>query len=211
MKLNRSAPGDSNGQTDEDKAGFLELFRTLDNAYENAVSHKAANPDSETADLLLENASIRLSSRILSAMNQAPCRQRDPGTIGARTEKCSLDDESIHLRDLTDVLSYAANSLQQLATSMAPRDVTQTLEIARIRSMEHLYRMTFAISKAHFDPSQSGSYFQVAHEQLTLARNSLQAESDLCACSSKGYSGRLLELSEVDQLLSQVNPDSTRQ
>lgn len=200
----------SDAQTaDPDNTAFRELVRTLDNAYENAVTHKAKNLDFEAADLLLENASIRLSSRMLSAMIQGSCHRDDSGTVGAGSGNCTMDDESVHLTDLTDLLSYAANRLQQIAASSSPRNAMETLQIARIRSMGHLYRMTFAISKAHFDTSQSSVYFHAAREQLTLARNSLQTESDLCACASKGYGGRLLELSAVDQLLSHVQTDDT--
>lgn len=210
MTANLRARGVSDAQTTGgENTAFRELVRTLDNAYENAVTHKAASSDIESADLLLENASILLSSRMLSAMTQGPCHGDEAGTIEAGTSKCALDDESVRLRDLTDMLSYAANRLEQLAASAGPRDTTETLPFARIRSMEHLYRMTFAISKAHFDPSQSTVYFRAAREQLILARSSLQNESSLCACSSKGYSDRLLELSGVDQLLGRIQPTNT--
>ena len=209
MMANRDVPGESNSQTrDADNSAFVELVRTLDNAYQNAVTHQAANRDSETADLLLENASIRLSSRMLSAMTQNSCHLDDTGTVGADTVKCALDDESVHLRDLTDMLSYAADRLQQLATSMGTPDTTR--EIARISSLEHLYRMTFAISKAHFDPSQCGVYFEAARQQLRLARQSIQTESKLCACTSKGLGVRLGELSKVDHLLSQLDTHNPR-
>jgi hypothetical protein len=67
VMLNRSVRCESDSQTtDADNRALVQLVRTLDNAYRNAVTHETANPDSETADLLLENASIRLPSRMLS-------------------------------------------------------------------------------------------------------------------------------------------------
>lgn len=75
---------------------------------------------------------------------------------------CVLDDESVGLKGLTDMLSYAAFRLENLGRSAPPVDGTngqRALVLARIGSMEHLYRMAFSLSRIYLDRSQSGVYF----------------------------------------------------
>jgi len=184
--------------SDSEDRSLTDLVRTLGDAYGNALKHDTTNPGSVTTDLLLENASIRLSSRILGAITT--CQPADkPDTNSAPT--CDLQDES-DLKNLTDMLSYAASQLQRIGRSAGVRDSAETLATARVHSMEHLYRMTFAISKAYLDRSQSPAYLGAAHEQLALARNHIQDEENLCACASQDYSVRLRKLSELDDRLS---------
>jgi hypothetical protein len=192
------APGDDN-------ADVPDLIRTLQNAYRNAVKRDTANPDSEATDLLLENASIRLSSRILSAITTDACTSNDSETTGS-DDACSLDHESldhqsIDLRSLTNVLSYAASQLQRIGASAGASNGIETMETARLRSLEHVYRMTFAFSKAYLDRSQGHAYLEAAHQQLELARQHIQDEKDLCTCGSKGYGDDLLELFELSDHL----------
>jgi hypothetical protein len=188
-----------------DNADVSDLIRTLQNADSNAIKHDTANPEPEEMDLLLENASIRLSSRILSAITTDACTSNEPETAGS-DDACaldheSIDHESIDLRSLTTVLSYAAGQLQRIGASAGGGNGTETLENARVRSLEHLYRMTFALSKAYLDRSQSNAYLQAAYQQLELARQLIQDEKDLCSCSSKGYGNDLLELFELSDHL----------
>jgi hypothetical protein len=195
---------DSNGQQTESGGNDLgELVRTLGNAYANAITHGAAHADSEDTDLQLEAASIRLSSRIVSEFTTEACRPADRGTGRAVAGgECTFEDEAVSLRGLTDMLSYAAARLQGIGASSGPR--ISPLEVARIRSMEHLYRMTFAVSSAYLDRSQSGIYLVAAREELKFARKHIQLERDLCHCSPRGYTARLLELSDLDERLKQV-------
>jgi hypothetical protein len=186
-----------------DNSDVPDLIRTLQNAYGNAIKHDTANPDSEAMDLRLENASIRLSSRILSAIATDACTSNESKRAGS-DDACSLDDEARDLRSLTDVLSYAASQLGRVGASTGGSKGTETLESARVHSLEHLYRMTFAFSQAYLDRSQSPAYLEAAHEQLELARPHIQHEKDLCACGSKGYSDDLLELFELSDRLGLV-------
>lgn len=184
---------------DNDSRVLIDLVRTLENAYGNAIKHATANSDSEATDLLLENASIRLSFRILLAITADSCPSGEPQPTGAAA--CPLDDESLGLKNLTDMLSYAASRLQRFRRSADVGTEARTPQTTRAQSMEHLYRMTFAISKAYMDRSQSHVYLEAAHEQLDLARKSIQAEKNLCACSAEEYSVRLLKLSELEDRL----------
>jgi len=196
--------------SDSDNADVPDLIRTLQNAYGNAIKHQTANPDSEAMDLVLENASIRLSSRILSAITTAACTSNESATAGSDSA-CFLDHESPELRSLTDVLSYAASQLERVGASTDRSQGVETLETARVQSLEHLYRMTFAFSKAYLDRSQSSAYLEAAHEQLELARQHILDEKNLSAPSSKGYGDDLLELFELGDHLSLARtPGDTR-
>jgi hypothetical protein len=198
------------------------LIQTLDNAYNNAVKRDTANPDSAASDLLLENASIQLSSRILFEVTIGSCRLDESGSDdsgkdeGDAAGRCALNDDSVDLKDLTDLLSNAANYLQRLGSTTSSDNSANTPALARIRSMEHLYRMTFAFSKAYLDRSQSGVYFQAAREELRIARQQIQTEQglldhDIGGRNSEGYGAQLLELSNIDERLSQINTGHSQQ
>jgi hypothetical protein len=214
---------DLNDQSETQSSGkenteLPDLIRTLQNAYGNAMKHDTANPDSEATDLLLENAAIRLSSRILSAITSNTCTSNDSETTDSETtdlettdlektdsgDACSLDHESVDLRNLTDNLSYAASQLERVSASAGRSGRSDGAETARVQSLEHLYRMTFVLSKAYLDRSQSQAYLAAAHQQLELARRHIQHEDekDLCAGTSKGCGVDLLELSELSNRLS---------
>jgi len=127
------------------------------------------------------------------------------GTAAGRN--CVLDNESVGLRDLTDVLSQSAYGLANLTKSAPPADGTngqRALVMARIGSLEHLCRMVFALSRIHLDRSQSGVYLGAAHEQLTLARKQMETERSLCACSDREYTARLREMSELEDRLKEM-------
>jgi hypothetical protein len=112
----------------------LEFFNSHDNlrqlaynladAYGNALMHDAPDADLEAKDLLLESASIRLSSRMLYEITKGSC-QPNEHAIGALADRtCALDDESVGLRGLTDMLSHAAYRLENLGRSAPPADGT---------------------------------------------------------------------------------------
>jgi hypothetical protein len=110
--------------------------------------HNAPNvdiADLEAKDLLLESASIRFSSRMLYEITKGSCQPDEHAAIGALADRtCVLDDESVGLKGLTDMLSYAASRLENLGRSAPPVDGTngqRALIVARIGSMEHLYRI----------------------------------------------------------------------
>lgn len=203
-----SSLSDTNAQngpqtSDGDNAEVSDLIRILQNAYGNAIKHDTANPDSKATDFLLERASIRLSARILSAISTDACTSNEPDTVGD-DDSCFLAHESLDLRNLTNILSYAARQLDRVGVSTGGSKRIETSETARAQSLEHLYRMTFALSKAYLDPSQSHAYLEAAHEQLEHARQHIQDENALCACSSKRHSDDLFELSELSDRLSLV-------
>jgi hypothetical protein len=189
-----------------------QLVRVLGLANENSLMHDKANADLEETDLLLENAAIRLSSRIAYEITRGSCRSASaaPETLADRS--CVLDDETIGLRGLTDMLSYAAYRLQRLGTSAAANasDNRRGLVAARIRSIEHLYRMVFALSKSYLDRPQGAVYLEAAHHQLRLAREQMEIESGLCDCSSSGYATRLTELSQLDDRLAEFEAETIR-
>jgi hypothetical protein len=86
----------------------------------------------------------------------------------------------------------------------------RALVVARIGSLEHLYRMVFAISRIYLDRSQSGVYLEAAREQLRLARKHLEMERSLCACSDHEHTARLHELSELEDQLKDMRDNIAR-
>ena len=111
------------------------------------------------------------------------------------------------------MLSYAAFRLENLGRSATPVDGTngqRALVLARIGSMEHLYRMTFALSRIYLNRSQSGVYLGAAREQLRLARKHMDIERSLCACSEHEQTARLQELSELENQLKDMREDVGR-
>src|SRR5580658_984529 len=190
---------------------FRQLANVLADAYGNALMHDASNADLEAKDLLLETASIRFSSRMLYEITKGSCQLDEDAAIGSSpNQTCVLDDESVDLKGLTDMLSYAAFRLENLGRSLPPADRTngqRALVVARMGSMEHLYRMVFALSRIHLDAAQSGVYLDVAREQLTLARKHMEIERSLCACSNDEYAAQLQELSELGDQLKNMRKD----
>ncbi len=63
--------------------------------------------------------------------------------------------------------------------------------------MEHLYRVVFAVTKAHLDRLQRHTYLEAAQEQLALAREHVEAERSLCQCNAASYASRLQQLSAL--------------
>lgn len=140
-----------------------------------------------------------------------PDEHAAPGALPDRT--CVLDDESVGLKGLTDMLSYAAYRLKNLGRSAPPVDGTngqRALVVARIGSLEHLYRMVFAISRIYLDRLQSGVYLEAAREQLRLARKHLEIERSLCAFSDHERTARLHELSELEDQLKDMRDNIAR-
>jgi hypothetical protein len=191
-----------------------QLANVRADAYGNALMHDASNADLEAKDLLLETASIRFSSRVLYEITRGPCQPDKHAAIGALANRtCVLDDESVGLRGLTDMLSYAAFRLENLGRSAPPADGTngqRALAVARMGSMAHLYRMVFALSRVYLDASQSDVYLEAAREQLRLARKHMEIERSLCACSNHEYATQLQELSELGDQLKDMREDVAR-
>jgi hypothetical protein len=211
---NSSMDDHNNSSNDDDNNDLRQLAHILAGAYGNALMHDTPNANLEAKDLLLESASIRFSSRMLYEITKGSCRPDEHADIGGvANPTCVLDDESVGLRGLIDMLSYAAYRLGNQRWSAAPADGKngpRALVVARIGSMEHLYRMVFALSKIYLDRSQSGRYLQATHEQLRLARNHMEIERGLCACSDHEYAARLLELSELEDRLEHMPDDTAR-
>jgi hypothetical protein len=204
--MNTNNSYDNGNDTDN----LRQLAHTLANAYGNALMHETPDTDTEAMDLRLEKTSIRFSSHMLYEISKGHCQSDEHPDGGATADRtCVLDDESIGLRGLTDMLSYAAYQLEKLERSSPqgsapPADGTKTkraLVAARIGSLEHLYRMVVALSRIHFDQSQGGVYLAAAREQLGLARRLMENERTLCACSDRGYTAQLMELSQLDNQL----------
>lgn len=196
-----------------DDNDLRQLAHILADAYRNALMHDTPNADLEAADLRLESAAIRLSSRLLYEITKGSCQSEHAaiGTVADRT--CVLDNESLGLRGLTDMLSHAAGRLESLGRSAPPADSTsgqRALLRARIKSMEHLYRMVFAISRIYLDRSQSAVYLEAAREHLRWARKHMEIERSLCACSDHEYTARLQELSKIEDRLKEVRDDAAR-
>ena len=200
--------------SNSDINNLRQLAHILADAYENALMHDSSNADLEAKDLVLESASIRFSSRMLYEITKGSCRPDEhaaPGALADRT--CVLDDESVGLKGLTDMLSYAAFRLENLGRSAPPVDGTngqRALVLARIGSMEHLYRMAVSLSRIYLDRSQSGVYLEAAREQLRLARKRMEIERSLCACSDHEHTARLQELSELEDQLKDMRDDVVR-
>ena len=208
----------SRGHTMNDSNSDINNLRhfahILADAYENALMHDSSNADLEAKDLVLESASIRFSSRMLYEITKGSCQPDEHAAPGALADHtCVLDDESVGLQGLTDMLSYAAFRLENLGRSAPPVDGTngqRALVLARIGSMEHLYRMAFSLSRIYLDRSQSGVYLEAAREQLRLARKHMEIERSLCACSDHEHTARMQELSELEDQLKHMRNDFAR-
>jgi hypothetical protein len=208
---NCSGDRSMSGQSTSENNDMRELVHPLTLAYENALAHDTPNPDPDVRDLLLESASIRLSSRIAYEVTQGACSLESPG--GETDSACVLDDESIDLRSLTDMLSYAASRLENLARSSLQTEGKagrRDLVAARIGSMQHLYRLVFALSRVYLDRSQSDVYVDAARHELRLARQHMENERSLCACGSGVYAAQLRELSHLDDTLKGMAGPTTR-
>ncbi len=187
------------------------VAQTLGEAYENALNHETLSQEAPGAELgeadsLLENAAIRFSSRVLYEMARGSCQQYQAVSMETGN-RCILQDESVGLSALSDTLSSAASRLESLRRSLPAATLTAgppDLVRARVGSLEHLYRMAFAVSRMYLDRSQSGAYLEAAHEQLGLARQSIEAERALCSCSDQESVARTLELSQVEDQLSEM-------
>lgn len=184
------------------------LAHILADAYGNALMHDKPNADLEAEDLFLESASIRFSGRLLYEISKGSCQPDERADTGTSVEQtCVLDLESVGLRALTDSLSYAAYRLENQGRLELPAENTngqRALVMARIKTMDHLYRIVWALSRAYLDRSQSGVYLETARKQLELARKQMEIERSLCACGDDGNRERLLELSQIDDGLKEI-------
>ena len=188
-----------------DSGQIQELVRILNGAYENALLHDSSKANLESSDVLLENASIQFSSRVLHEVKEGSCRSNAQAAAGASA--CALADPSLGLSDWAEMLSYAAYRLENLARSPSAAegsDSSHAVIVERIESMEHLYRMVFAVSKIYLDQAQSRAYLEAAQEQLKLARSHIEAERNLCECDSSAYAGRLLGLTELNDQMNDM-------
>ena len=182
-----------------------QLVHILSGAYENALMRDGSKADLETSDVLLETASIRFSSRVLNEMKDGSCRSDAQATAAANP--CVLGDPSLALGDWTEMLSQAAYRLVSLARSASAADSSDNARAViteRMESMEHLYRMVFAVSKIYLDQSQSRAYLDAAQEQLRQARTHMEAERNICESDSSAYAGRLLELSGLNDQMNNM-------
>ncbi len=207
--------GQPMNNSDNDNDNLRQLAHNLADAYGNALMHDAPDDaDLEANDLLLESASIRFSSCMLYEITKGSCHPSEHAAIGALADRtCALDDESVGLRGLTDMLSQAAYRLEKLGRSVPPADGTNSrraLVLARIGSMEHLYRMAVSLSRIYLDRSQSGVYLEAAREQLRSARKHMEVESSFCAFSDHEHTARLQELSELEDQLKDMRNDVAR-
>ena len=206
--------GYSNGQPmNTDGDDLRQLAHILSGAYGNALMHDTPNANLEAKDRLLESASMRFSSRVLYEITRGSCQPDEQAGSASADHACVLNDESVALRSLTDMLSYAASRLENLSRSISLADGTgsqRALVMARIGSMEHLYRMAFALSMIYLDRTQSRVYLEAGREQLRLAREYMEMERRLCACDDHGYSSGLLELSQIEDELKDMLDDAAR-
>lgn len=196
-------PFRTDAMTNNNQDDVQELIQTLSTAYQNSLQHDRPTATLKTADLILESAAIRLSSRILYEIAEGSCGADQPEAAEPR-DQCVLDDRSQALMSLTDMLSDAAHRLQQLSQSAPPERGTNdwpALNVARMRSLEHLYRMVYALSMAYFDRGQSRVYLEAAQDESSLARKYVEIECGLCAPGSTGYTAQLLELDQLDASL----------
>lgn len=185
---------------------IAQLVRTLNGAYQNSLMHNSGRSDLEANDLALEDASIQLSVRVLDELSEGAC-SLDAGRVSAN--ECELDDPSLSLGDWTEMISYAAYRLENAvrsATSAGGADDSHTQVVERIESMDHLYRMVFALTKAHLDRLQSHTYLEAAQEQARLAREHMEAERNLCQCDPSGYAARLQKLSALGDQINTLQP-----
>jgi hypothetical protein len=173
-----------------------QLVRILNGAYANSLMHGGSKTksDLEASDRILEESSIQFSARLLNALDSDDC-----GGDAQTGSECALDDRVLSLGDWTQMISYAAYRLENLSRSKSATagDPAQAIIAARLQTMEHLYRMVFAVSKLYLDRAQSQAYLDAAQEQLSLARTQMEAERTLCACDPSGYNSRMAELSEL--------------
>ena len=191
--------GDLSAQGDGD---LRQLVHILGGAYQNALLHDSAKSGMEANDALLESAAIKFSVRLLDELNEVAC---SAGQLNAGDTACPLDDPSLAFGDWTEMISYSAYRLENLSRSSGAAGETDSsagLARERMASMEHLYRMVFALSKIHFDRSQSGTYVDAAREQLAQAHMHIEAERDLCGCDATGYAAKLQELSRLSDQMS---------
>ena len=175
-------------------ADIRRLTRILANAYSNAIRHNASTFNLESEDLGLESASIRLSSLI--AREIAGACGNTVQSASSSEHDCVLEERSGDLKDLSDMLSHAASYLEN-QSRMAERS-SSTLHQLHLGYLEHLYRTVFALTGVYFDRPQSETYLKAAHEQINLARASLQKENQLCSCDDQKYSRTLDELARLD-------------
>ena len=176
---------------------IAQLVHILNGAYQNSLMHDSGRSDLEANDMVLEEASIRLSARMLDELSEGAC---SPDTSEGSAGECALDDPSLALGDWAEMISYAAYRLENAAHSAASTsgtDDSHTAGTERIESMEHLYRMVFAVTKAHLDHLQSHTYLEAAQEQLGMARQHIEGERNLCKCEASGYATRLQDLSAL--------------
>jgi len=181
------------------------VAQILSGAYQNATLHDAPNADLEEQDLLLESASIRFSSEMLCEMTQDSCNgaNANEASAGVATP-CVPADQSVELRNLADTLSAAAFRLESLSRSAALNDGSHSLALARGQSLQHLYRLAFTLSMANLDKTQNLAYLGEARQQLTSAREHLNAENSLCEGDERGYFERIQELAELDGKMANV-------
>lgn len=210
----------------QNSGDLRELMQTLGKAYQNSVMQDAPNADLQTDDLRLETSSIMFSLLMLDEIGKGVCQSSDPATPGVVDQACVLDDEFAGLNNLSESLSYAASRLEKISEAvpradLSKRDLTdpvltnpdltkaeQSLFVARIQSMEHLYRMVFALSGVYLDANQSAVYLQAADEQLQLAHSSMENERALCACDPSGYATRLDGLSKLSNRITSLRAAS---
>jgi len=139
-----------------------QLVHILDGAYRNALLHDSARQNLESSDLLLENASIDFSVRVLNSIKSEACNS---GTDATDESACSLDDPSLSLGDWTEMISYAAYRLENLSHRTATKpgaNSSQAIVGARIESMEHLYR--------RYSPSRRFTSIILKPERISMRR-----------------------------------------
>jgi hypothetical protein len=198
-----------NGQNNGD---VQELMQTLGKAYQNSVMHDAPSADLTTDDLQrddlrLENSSIVFSLHLLDEVGKRVCQSSDPATPTVVEQACPLDEQLAGLNALSDSLSYAASRLGKISDQASGADPTnpeQSLFVTRIRSMEHLYRLVFALSHIYLDSSQSAVYLEAADEQLQLANSSIENERALCSCDAQEFAIRLQGLSQLSDRITSL-------
>ena len=183
-------------------SGIPPLVHVLDGAYRNALLHGSTSQNLDSSDAILENASIDFSSRVLESIQSEACNS---GSGATSDTSCSLDDPSLALGDWSEMISYAAYQLENMARrTNVGADPSRAIAHAHLETMEHLYRMVFAVTKIHFDRTQARTYLDAASEQLNLARTQMQAERNLCQCDSSGISARLNAMADLDSRINSV-------
>jgi hypothetical protein len=191
---------DAGYEVDNDGDNFGQLAHILSEAYGNALMHDSLDAALEKKDLLLESVSIQFSSNLLYEITEGSC-QSDEHTTSPPGGTCVLDDESVGLRNLTDLLSNTAYRLESLSDSAPPGDKKSDQAMARIGTLKYLYRTAFALSRIYLDKSQRNVYMDAANEELKMARKQMEIERNLCACSDAGHTTRLQQLSQLSDRL----------